>query len=62
MTELELDNARTCGEFEGLTEEFTALERLSAIQTGLTTLKGFPKLKSLKKVCDIQGPSLILVF
>jgi len=53
VTELELDNARTCGEFEGLTEEFTALERLSAIQTGLTTLKGFPKLKSLKK-CDLS--------
>lgn len=50
VTDLCLDNARTAGEFEGLTDEFTSLESLSAINTGLTTLKGFPKLKNLVKL------------
>jgi len=50
VTDLCLDNARTAGEFEGLTNEFTSLESLSAINTGLTTLKGFPKLKQLLKL------------
>lgn len=34
----------------GLTNEFSALESLSLINVGLTSLKGFPKLSSLKKV------------
>jgi len=34
----------------GLTSEFSALESLSLINVGLTSLKGFPKLSSLKKV------------
>ncbi|XP_078666957.1 uncharacterized protein LOC144908896 isoform X21 [Branchiostoma floridae x Branchiostoma belcheri] len=35
---------------EGLTDEFTNLEALSLINVGLTSLKGFPKLPSLKKL------------
>lgn len=35
----------------GLTNEFSALESLSLINVGLTSLKGFPELSSLKKVC-----------
>ncbi len=50
MTELNLDNVRTVGEFEGLTEEFVNLEKLSVIKAGLTSFKGFPKLPNLKKV------------
>jgi len=53
VVELCLDNARTSGEFEGLTDEFTSLKTLSAINASITTLKGFPKLKSLKK-CDLS--------
>lgn len=34
----------------GLTDEYTALESLSLINVGLTTLKGFPKLPNLKKL------------
>ena len=53
MTELNLDNVRTVGEFEGLTEEFVNLEKLSVIKAGLTSFKGFPKLPNLKKVSKI---------
>lgn len=34
----------------GLTEEFSNLTKLSLINVGLTTLKGFPKLPKLKKL------------
>lgn len=34
----------------GLTEEFSNLIKLSLINVGLTTLKGFPKLPKLKKL------------
>lgn len=49
ITELVLDNCRGT-HIEGLTDEFVALESLSLINVGLTSLKGFPKLSSLKKV------------
>lgn len=34
----------------GLTDEFSNLTKLSLINVGLTTLKGFPKLPKLKKL------------
>jgi hypothetical protein len=47
--ELNLDNCRTT-QIAGLTEEFTNLTSLSLINVGLTTLKGFPNLPSLRKL------------
>lgn len=49
ITELNLDNCRSTN-IVGLTDEYTALESLSLINVGLTTLKGFPNLPSLKKL------------
>jgi len=49
IKELNLDNCRSTA-IEGLTDEFTALEKLSLINVGLTSLKSFPKLPSLKKL------------
>ncbi|XP_037948128.1 acidic leucine-rich nuclear phosphoprotein 32 family member A isoform X2 [Teleopsis dalmanni] len=49
ITELNLDNCRATS-IVGFTEEFTALETLSLINVGLTTLKGFPVLPNLKKL------------
>ncbi|KAG5677199.1 hypothetical protein PVAND_006978 [Polypedilum vanderplanki] len=49
IKELNLDNCRSTS-IEGLTDEFTALEKLSLINVGLTSLKSFPKLASLKKL------------
>lgn len=49
IKELNLDNCRSTS-IEGLTDEFTALEKLSLINVGLTSLKSFPKLPSLKKL------------
>ena len=49
IKELNLDNCRSTN-IEGLTDEFTALEKLSLINVGLTSLKSFPKLPSLKKL------------
>ncbi|EDW77184.1 uncharacterized protein Dwil_GK22069 [Drosophila willistoni] len=49
ITELNLDNCRSAS-IVGLTDEYTALESLSLINVGLTTLKGFPKLPNLKKL------------
>uniref|UniRef100_A0A0K8TPA5 Putative microtubule binding protein n=1 Tax=Tabanus bromius TaxID=304241 RepID=A0A0K8TPA5_TABBR len=49
IVELNLDNCRSTN-IVGLTDEFTALESLSLINVGLTTLKGFPKLPNLKKL------------
>lgn len=37
-------------QIEGLTEEFQSLEILSLINVGLTNLKGFPRLGSLRKL------------
>lgn len=51
VLELNLDNCRTVGEFEGLTNEFSNLTKLSVIKAGLTSFKGFPsKLKALEKL------------
>ena len=44
-----MDNARAT-QIEGLSDEYVNLETLSLISVGLTTLKGFPKLASLKKL------------
>lgn len=49
VTELNLDNCRSTN-IEGLTEEFANLTKLSLINVGLTSLKGFPKLPKLKKL------------
>jgi len=49
IKELNLDNCRAT-QIEGLTAEFKNLESLSLINVGLTTLKGFPALGSLKKL------------
>uniref|UniRef100_A0A1A9ZW57 LRRcap domain-containing protein n=1 Tax=Glossina pallidipes TaxID=7398 RepID=A0A1A9ZW57_GLOPL len=49
ITDLNLDNCRSTS-IVGLTDEYTALESLSLINVGLTTLKGFPKLPNLKKL------------
>uniref|UniRef100_F7A9P9 U2A'/phosphoprotein 32 family A C-terminal domain-containing protein n=1 Tax=Ciona intestinalis TaxID=7719 RepID=F7A9P9_CIOIN len=49
IEDLILDNCRSAGEPEGLTDEFTSLKKLSMINTGITSLKGFPALPALKK-------------
>lgn len=49
ITEFVLDNCRSTN-IVGLTDEFVALESLSLINVGLTSLKGFPVLPNLKKV------------
>lgn len=49
IKELNLDNCRSTT-IMGLTDEYTALETLSLINVGLTSLKGFPKLPNLKKL------------
>ncbi|XP_063437156.1 acidic leucine-rich nuclear phosphoprotein 32 family member A-like isoform X2 [Mytilus trossulus] len=49
IKELNLDNCRA-SQVEGLTDEFAALESLSLINVGLTSLKGFPNLPNLKKL------------
>jgi len=49
IKDLNLDNARAT-QIEGLSDEYINLETLSLISVGLTTLKGFPKLASLKKL------------
>jgi len=49
IAELNLDNCKSTS-IVGLTEEFENLEVLSLINVGLTTLKGFPGLTSLRKL------------
>ncbi|XP_011312817.1 acidic leucine-rich nuclear phosphoprotein 32 family member A [Diachasma alloeum] len=49
ITEFVLDNCRSTN-IVGLTDEFVALESLSLINVGLTSLKGFPVLPNLKKL------------
>uniref|UniRef100_A0A8D8V260 Acidic leucine-rich nuclear phosphoprotein 32 family member A n=2 Tax=Cacopsylla melanoneura TaxID=428564 RepID=A0A8D8V260_9HEMI len=49
ITELNLDNCRSTS-ITALTAEFTNLETLSAINVGLTSLKGFPELPNLKRL------------
>jgi acidic leucine-rich nuclear phosphoprotein 32 family protein A/C/D len=50
IKDLNLDMCRG-QQIEGLTDEFVNLEVLSLINVGLTSLKGFPILPSLRKVC-----------
>merc|ERR1712200_369538 len=59
VVELNLDNVRTVGEFEGLTNEFTNLEKLSVIKAGLTSFKGFPTLLNLKKAGRVREPDIV---
>lgn len=49
IKELNLDNCRSTY-IVGLTDEYVNLEKLSLINVGLTSLKGFPKLPNLKKL------------
>jgi len=49
VTVLNLDHCKTTGVC-GLTEEFVALETLSLINNGLTSLEGFPPLLKLRKL------------
>lgn len=49
VKELDLDGC-TATEIEGLTDEYSSLEKLSIAGVGLTTLAGFPALPSLVKV------------
>lgn len=49
IKDLNLDNCRVT-EFEGLTNDFCALESLSMINVGLQSLSTFPKLGNLKKL------------
>lgn len=52
ITDLNLDNCRAT-QIAGLKSDFKNLESLSLINVGLTTLKGFPSLPSLRKVCAL---------
>jgi len=49
VKDLILDNTRST-QIEGLTDEYVALESLSLINVGLTSLKGFPRLPNLQKL------------
>ncbi|MFH4983851.1 hypothetical protein AB6A40_010560 [Gnathostoma spinigerum] len=49
VTELNLDNCRATS-IAGLSDEFTALQGLSMINVGLTSLKGLPSLPSLRRL------------
>jgi hypothetical protein len=53
VLELNLDNCRTTGQVEGLTESFVNLDYLSLNNAGLTSLKNFPKLPNLRRVSTI---------
>jgi len=51
VIELTLDNCQTDnGAVAGLTSDYKNLQLLSMINSGLSTMKGFPKLESLKKL------------
>lgn len=49
IKELNLDNCRSTY-IVGLTDEYVNLEKLSLINVGLTSLKGFPKLPNLRRL------------
>ncbi|KAM3188245.1 hypothetical protein ACTXT7_000644 [Hymenolepis weldensis] len=53
IKELNLDGC-TATEIEGLTDEYSSLEKLSIVGAGLTTLAGFPALPKLVKL-DLSG-------
>lgn len=51
VVELVVDNCRSAdGEVEGLTEEYTALEILSMVNVGLSSLSKLPSLPKLRKL------------
>ncbi|KAM4735967.1 acidic leucine-rich nuclear phosphoprotein 32 family member D-like isoform 2-T2 [Anableps anableps] len=50
VAELVVDNCRSDGEVEGLTEEFAALEMLSMVNIGLSSLAKLPSLPKLRKL------------
>ena len=54
VLELNLDNCRTTGQVEGLTENFVNLDYLSLNNAGLTSLKNFPKLANLRRVSIVD--------
>lgn len=49
IIDLNLDNSKAT-EIEGLTDEYSRLETLSLINVGLQSLRGLPKLPSLKRL------------
>uniref|UniRef100_A0A915KP95 Uncharacterized protein n=1 Tax=Romanomermis culicivorax TaxID=13658 RepID=A0A915KP95_ROMCU len=49
IDELNLDNCKSTA-IEGITDEFVNLKRLSIINAGLQSLKGFPKLPNLERL------------
>lgn len=53
IKELNLDGCNAT-EIEGLTDEYSSLEKLSIVDVGLTTLAGFPALPKLVKL-DLSG-------
>jgi hypothetical protein len=56
VDELILDECE-CTQLTAITDEYVNLEKLSAVACGLTTLKGFPSLKNLKKL-DLSANQL----
>jgi len=50
VRELDLSGVKTGGDVEGFTDSFTNLETVDFSNSTLTNLRGFPKLKSLKKL------------
>lgn len=60
VTELVLDNGR-CSEVTGLLENFTNLKRLSIVNAGLTSLKGFPPLPNLKEVAGVNRMNFLKI-
>ena len=62
VLELNLDNCRTTGQVEGLTENFVNLDYLSLNNAGLTSLKNFPKLPNLRRVSTVLSIHLIPCF
>lgn len=55
VKDLNLDGC-TATEIEGITAEYTNLQRLSLVGVGLTTLKGFPALPQLTKLDLSENP------
>lgn len=53
IKELVLDGC-SATEIEGLTDEYTSLEKLSMVGVGLTSLAGLPALPALTKVSSIS--------
>ena len=50
IVELILDDCKSDGKIEGISEDFSSLKTLSVSNAGLCKLDGFPKLIKLQKV------------